>query len=448
MQPWSQPLLWKGASGAVACDPYFGNVVLLMGYEGANGATGGPGMTDESPAAHGVASILTGTAQISNAASKFGSTSLRLSNGAIYFADSNDWNFGGGNFTVEMWVNLDAGASIVGLIGQWTTISLTNNGWFFNYQNPTLNWNVSTTGSNNLHDITATWGPTANTWYFVTIDYDGTKYRAYVNGVMTGSSTTTRTLFDSGHHLVIGGSDDNQDLLSGYIDELRITKGVARYASDSGFAVPTAAFPRTLCPAVARTAWNTADTSFNGFTNIGGTGNLSQLATGHGANCGARATNPLNAGKVYFEVVMNLPFSGQIGIARPDVDPALIIANPTTYAVVIVPATGTAYNYTGSSVFSFGAFSSGDTTCVAVDLTNKLAWFRRNGGNWNNDVLANQNPATGTGGINFSGWGIPYYWAFAGTGSNTENLVANFGATAFAQTMPSGFISWDQANGF
>ncbi len=31
----------------------------------------------------------------------------------------------------------------------------------------------------------------------------------------------------------------------GWIDELRITKGVARYASDSGFAVPTSAYPRS-----------------------------------------------------------------------------------------------------------------------------------------------------------------------------------------------------------
>jgi hypothetical protein len=30
----------------------------------------------------------------------------------------------------------------------------------------------------------------------------------------------------------------------GWIDELRITKDVARYASDSGFAVPTSAYPR------------------------------------------------------------------------------------------------------------------------------------------------------------------------------------------------------------
>jgi len=30
----------------------------------------------------------------------------------------------------------------------------------------------------------------------------------------------------------------------GWIDELRITKDVARYASDSGFAVPTSVYPR------------------------------------------------------------------------------------------------------------------------------------------------------------------------------------------------------------
>lgn len=34
--------------------------------------------------------------------------------------------------------------------------------------------------------------------------------------------------------------------MNGWLDEVRITKGVALYASDSGFAVPTAALPALL----------------------------------------------------------------------------------------------------------------------------------------------------------------------------------------------------------
>ena len=62
---------------AIACDPYFANTVLLMGYEGADASTGAPGMTDESPAAHGTATV-TGAAQIDTAQFKFGTSSLLL----------------------------------------------------------------------------------------------------------------------------------------------------------------------------------------------------------------------------------------------------------------------------------------------------------------------------------------------------------------------------------
>src|SRR5215831_10433940 len=118
MQPWSQPLLWKTVSGAVACDPYFGNVVLLMGYEGTNGSTGAPGMTDESPAAHGTA--LVSGAQISTAQEKFGTSSLFPGvTGYIDFPTSNDWYLSSANssqFTIEMWIyvtNLTGGGYLI-----------------------------------------------------------------------------------------------------------------------------------------------------------------------------------------------------------------------------------------------------------------------------------------------------------------------------------------------
>src|SRR6516225_7956565 len=109
MRPWSQPLLWPHPSGAVACDPYFGNVVLLMGFEGTNGSTGAPGMTDESPAAHGTGAIA-GTTSISTAQFKFGTSSLISDgNSDVNFADSADWKLSSANsdqYTIECWIRL------------------------------------------------------------------------------------------------------------------------------------------------------------------------------------------------------------------------------------------------------------------------------------------------------------------------------------------------------
>jgi hypothetical protein len=61
---------------------------------------------------------------------------------------------------------------------------------------------------------------------------------------MTGSSATPRTIFNSNLNLAIGSFFNGVNLMNGFVDELRITKGVARYATDTSFAVPASAFPR------------------------------------------------------------------------------------------------------------------------------------------------------------------------------------------------------------
>jgi hypothetical protein len=229
-------------------DPFFSNVVLLDGFEGANGSTGAPGMTDESPAAHGTATVAGAT--IDTSQFKFGTSSAHLvaaSSGIIWWNTSTDWVFGSGLFTVETWVmfNTVPGA-LQFMVADWTSTAGAA-GWYFGVDaTGNLSWTVSTTGSNTLNDITAAWSPSTGVWYFVTVDFDGIKYRAYINGVTVGSSTTLRTIFNPGVHLALGSNSLGTSFhFDGWLDETRITKGVARYATDTSFAVPTAAFPRS-----------------------------------------------------------------------------------------------------------------------------------------------------------------------------------------------------------
>jgi hypothetical protein len=113
------------------------------------------------------------------------------------------------------------------------------------YQNGTeISFSRSTGGVDNT---TSAHGGTlvANVWQAVCVDYDGTKVRVYINGVMVGSEVITLHLADCTKPLAIGGNSDNAFFFyNGYIDELRITKGIARYASDSGYTVSTTRFPR------------------------------------------------------------------------------------------------------------------------------------------------------------------------------------------------------------
>jgi len=85
-------------------------------------------------------------------------------------------------------------------------------------------------------------------------------------------------------------------------------------------------------------------------------------------------------------------------------------------------------------------FVAGMVVCMAVDLTAKLIWFRGNGGNWNGG--GTNNPATGTGGFSFSTMNAGPYFPAAGFHNSADAMTANFGATSYAQTAPSGFGNW------
>jgi hypothetical protein len=126
----------------------------------------------------------------------------------------------------------------------------------------------STTGANEVIPLLP-WVPVANTWYHLAVTRQGSTLRYFVNGTMT-KSFDMGTLPNYGNptglnwpssgtiggtdaiHTSMGplsiatgiGSDGNpnpQTYFNGYMDELRITKGTARYTAT--FTVPTGAFP-------------------------------------------------------------------------------------------------------------------------------------------------------------------------------------------------------------
>jgi hypothetical protein len=95
----------------------------------------------------------------------------------------------------------------------------------------------------------------------------------------------------------------------------------------------------------------------------------------------------------------------------------------------------------GSLVFT--NFGTGDVVGMAVDTNSNLIWFRTNGGQWNGDVIGNQNPAVGSqvGGASISaitGTLFPAYtvWDAAGTMDQYTLVISGFGTAA-----PTGFSS-------
>lgn len=118
-------------------------------------------------------------------------------------------------------------------------------------------------------------------------------------------------------------------------------------------------------------------------------------------------------------------------------------------------------NYVGSGINGIGLISNGDvfqnatpTTAVsgfstggigglAVDIDNRKLWVRNGAGAWNSARGGTQDPATNQGGITFpSGLSTGDVYVFVSVQALTDAVTANFGATAFANSPPSGFTAW------
>jgi hypothetical protein len=232
-----------GGGGSI--DPYFSSVVLLLGFEGADGATS---TVDESPSAKTV--TFNGNAQLDTAQAKFGTSSLLLDGTGDFLslADSADWDFGSGQFTVESFVRLSSVDNTYCIMAQWASGAPTNAAWALYCDTvglTALRYRFVDNTGTTRDAISSAITNVANQWFHYAADRDGTgKVRVYIDGAMIGSATNSQTFRNSTNNLRIGSIEGFSFDFGGWLDELRITKGVARYASDSGFTVPTAAFPR------------------------------------------------------------------------------------------------------------------------------------------------------------------------------------------------------------
>lgn len=67
------------------------------------------------------------------------------------------------------------------------------------------------------------------TFYHIAVVRSGSTITCYLNGTSVGSASNSTNLSDS--KLTIGSAVSNTNLVTGYIDDLRITKGYARYTT-------------------------------------------------------------------------------------------------------------------------------------------------------------------------------------------------------------------------
>lgn len=221
-------------------DPNFANVSALLHMDGANGATTFP---DSSPRPKTFAAL--GAAQVSTAQSRFGGASLLLDGLSAYLEapSSVDFDFGTGDFTVEAWMYTATVA-----VGQGVIIGRqepgANAGFQFRRNNSTLQLEMRATGNGPLFSIsTPANSLVVNAWHHVAATRSGTTISLFVDGALLASGASA-TNANCVRPLTIGVLNDTGPLagfFQGHIDEVRITKGTARYTAN--FTPPTTAFP-------------------------------------------------------------------------------------------------------------------------------------------------------------------------------------------------------------
>ena len=174
----------------------------------------------------------TGTTAVTTQVKKYGAESASYTATAYQtVADAVNLQLGSGDYTIEAWVYRNAAGVLHSLICKGAAAT----GWLQVNSSNQLVFTVTSTAI-----LTSTTTIAATTWTFVTVTRSGSSTRLFVGGNLEATATDS-TNFNQTNALLVGSDRSNANGLNGYLDDIRITKGVARYTAT--FTPPTATFP-------------------------------------------------------------------------------------------------------------------------------------------------------------------------------------------------------------
>jgi hypothetical protein len=164
----------------------------------------------------------------------------------LAFDGTGDWLFlnsnapspialGGGDFTVEMWLypNSSYTSAFAGLMDSRSTADGAGL-VYFGYTGTAnqIGWKDNTT-------FVVTGTVTQSAWNHVAVVRDSGTLKLYINGSLASSGANSTNYTVAFKYI---GSSFDPLAFNGYMDDIRITRGYARY-SGSTYTQPTAAFP-------------------------------------------------------------------------------------------------------------------------------------------------------------------------------------------------------------
>ncbi len=225
----------KPADGATTVgDVHFSKVTAMFNFDGSDGDTTTTGLDASNK--NLTVSYSSGD-QLSNTQKKFGATSLYVADN-VTLSSSDGFNMGTGDFTIEAWYYFTSFSNSFGHYDQWASGS-TGAGnvqmWNSSSAQGKIKWYYD--GSSLFTSSTTM---STGQWYHVAYVRESGTLKIYFNGTVdsttqsySGQLGKTGTVYLGDQHAGGGGAPQY------YIDDFRVTKGLARYTSN--FTAPTTA---------------------------------------------------------------------------------------------------------------------------------------------------------------------------------------------------------------
>ena len=394
-----------------------------------------------------------GNAQVSTAVKKWGTSS-------VYFDGSGDYlvipttnapcQFGTADFTIEAWIYSTSIANQQMILSNRIAATGTTNFGLQIYQSKVR------MGNQNVDYLIGTITLSSNTWYHVAVSRVSGTFRLFINGVLDVANTSSQNM--SSNSITVCGGDGTYSPTSypfiGYIQDLRITKGVGRYSG--AFTPPAAAFaynqydignqqwlPNNLSVTAGINQDNLVDSpsdygtdtglggqvrgnyaTMSPIDTVGGTFANGNLDVGVTAAAGRyiRATIAPPSGKWYWEAtVLSTTGTPSVGVAATTAVPSggvpVIGVTYSSNAVVTKDSTNLGTQTAWSVNNVVGIAYDADNLTIALYLNNAL-----------------QTTVNLTTGYTYA----PLFMSYANV-TATSAVAFNFGQRAFAYTAPTGF---------
>lgn len=344
----------------MATDAFFGQVPLLLTFNGAHNSTT---FTDLSYTPKTV-TVPSGDAKVTTSVTDpFGGTpgvgTFDGTGDYINVATSTAFDLGTSNFTIDLWVRagtatpaqskvlISKGWASAAAGAAWKISQETDGGFKFFASTTTASWDI-------CNPLLIKAAPSINTWYHLSVVRTGTLFVAYCDGVATSSVTSALAIRTDTTPIYIGGSTTSGDSFDGQIDSLRINNAIARYPT---MTTPTAAFGDDI----------TADPSFNSTV---------LLLHGNGSNGSTTFTDSSFSPKSGFTI----GGAAQISTTAPKFGTGSMSFTAGTSAITIPTSTdfdlGTTYtvecwvnptNITGNQgLFNRGFYTTGSATWAGL----------------------------------------------------------------------------------